>query len=222
MRKVAATSSPSSGAQQLRGRKLDGRSSPRAARARAMNVSEASAVGQRALVLFKEALERLGWSTSVTFSSLCAVAAGEPALFRKHAMELVALEPDVAAVSTPAVTPAPQREPHGAHRVHRSCRFWPREKSWTTKRECHGLCELLHLNGAQFGFLHLRQRHREHPVLELSPDLVLIDATRKAEAPGIVACCIPCTPAGVAWIALHNPGPSLPGCRSWRHPGYGG
>jgi len=31
-----------------------------------------------------------------------------------------------------------------------------------------------------------------------------------------------CTPAGVAWIALHNPGPSLPGCRSWRHPGYGG
>jgi hypothetical protein len=27
-----------------------------------MNVGEASAVGQRALVLFKEALERLGWS----------------------------------------------------------------------------------------------------------------------------------------------------------------
>ena len=48
-------------------------------------------------------------------------------------------------------------------------------------------CLLLHLNGARFGFLHLRQRHREYPVLELSPDLVLIDATRKAEAPGIVA-----------------------------------
>jgi hypothetical protein len=80
---------------------------------------------------------------------------------------------------------------------------------------------LLHLNGARFGFLHLRQRHREHAVLELSPGLVLIDATRKAEAPGIGADVVfRSTPAGVAWIALHNLGPSLPGCRSWRHPGY--
>jgi hypothetical protein len=52
-------------------------------------------------------------------------------------------------------------------------------------------CLLLLLYGARFGFVHLRQRHREHPVLELSPDLVLIDATRKAEVPGIVRCCIP-------------------------------
>jgi hypothetical protein len=78
------------------------------------------------------------------------------------------------------------------------------------------------LNGARFGFLHLRQRHLEHPVLELSPNLVLIEATRKTEAPGIVAdVAFRGTPAGVAWIAQHNRGPSLPGCRSWRHPGYG-
>jgi hypothetical protein len=38
---------------------------------------------------------------------------------------------------------------------------------------------LLHLNGARFGFLHLRQRHLEHPVLEFSPDLVLIDGLER-------------------------------------------
>ena len=71
-----------------------------------MNVGEASAVGQRALALFKEALERLGWSDERNLQLSVRWAAGEPALFRKHALELVALEPDVVfAVSTPAVTP---------------------------------------------------------------------------------------------------------------------
>jgi putative ABC transport system substrate-binding protein len=71
-----------------------------------MNVGEASAVGQRALALFKEVLDRLGWSDERNLQLSVRWAAGEPALFCKHALELVGLEPDVVfAVSTPAVTP---------------------------------------------------------------------------------------------------------------------
>jgi putative ABC transport system substrate-binding protein len=71
-----------------------------------MNVGEASAVGERALALFKQALERLGWSDGRNIQLTVRWAAGDPALFRKHAVELVGLEPDVLfAVSTPAVTP---------------------------------------------------------------------------------------------------------------------
>jgi putative tryptophan/tyrosine transport system substrate-binding protein len=50
-----------------------------------MNVGEASAVGQRALVLFKEALERLGWSDERNLQLTVRWAAGEPALQRRVA-----------------------------------------------------------------------------------------------------------------------------------------
>ncbi len=43
-----------------------------------MNVGEASAVGQRALALFKEALERLGWSDERNLQLGVRWAAGEP------------------------------------------------------------------------------------------------------------------------------------------------
>jgi putative ABC transport system substrate-binding protein len=53
-----------------------------------MNVGEASAVGQRALALFKEVLDRLGWSDERNLQLSVRWAAGEPALFCKHALEL--------------------------------------------------------------------------------------------------------------------------------------
>src|SRR4030081_1102956 len=45
-----------------------------------MNVGEASAVGERALALFKQALERLGWSDGRNIQLTVRWAAGDPAL----------------------------------------------------------------------------------------------------------------------------------------------
>jgi putative ABC transport system substrate-binding protein len=71
------------------------------------NVGEPNVAGQCALAVFKQALEELGWSDQRNVQVNVRWAAGDPVLFRKHAGELVALEPDVLfAVSTPAVTPS--------------------------------------------------------------------------------------------------------------------
>jgi putative ABC transport system substrate-binding protein len=77
-----------------------------------MNLSENDATGQKFVTAFRQTLQQLGWVDGGNAKIETRWSDGDPERFRKYAVELVALAPDVIlASSTPAVTPLRRASP---------------------------------------------------------------------------------------------------------------